>query len=223
MPTVNRYADGSGFFVTANPGAEHPINIRTRPEMDEIFEELDFGQKTEISHDLCWTLYDTGLIYTKNSHEAPAEGIDGDLDFEANAVSLTQEQREKLLEVIQDYSGSERVDKLRDVLEEHSSFTNRSSSNTGSSEGKSEGDALREFLDQDTEEGDTGTDSYSLKDEVREWLDAWSPVFLSGDKEIEREELGSGAVSKLNQSTPRFADLDRGPAYIHITEYFRSQ
>jgi hypothetical protein len=218
MPTVNRYADDPGFYVTANPGAEHPINIKTRPEMDAIFEELDFGEKTEISHDLCWALYNTKLIYTKNSIDAPAAPTDDDLQFDTGAESLSPEQRDRLLDVIQDYNGSERVQELRDVLEDAPGFNTDSNTTSGGTEPDDRGEKLSEFLAQGTDDNES-TENL-LPDEVNAALDEWNPVLLrdteDGIVEIGREDLAFNERPMVKQSIPRYPSNEFNPHYIEL-------
>lgn len=223
MPTVTPYKDDSGYYVTANPGSGNPIRIKTRNVMDDIFRELGISEKTKISHNLCWALYDAGLIYTKNSISDKEDSGEGNLNYDLSAVDLTEEQRHKLLEAVEKNTNSEKVAELRDMMIDHPEFTEATSSTNSESKhdtSESADKSLREIAkvaDENNEE-----DTTYLDEPVSQTLDSWNvaAILNSDGEEVERSDLSRIEARGLNNSVPESDFPDITPVYVRSTEDF---
>jgi len=176
MPTVKRYAtssDNSGYYVTAYIGGPHPINIKARPLADQLFNELGFGERATITHNLCWAMYEADLLYTDNSLENHDDDtIRGNLSDSLSTLDLSTEQRNRLLSLLDQYSDAAKISKLKSILEDDDALPNRKNT-TGKSGQQTASDALDKVTDSfdDSISTDTINDLFNTRHPAEEAAD----------------------------------------------------
>ncbi|UPV75880.1 hypothetical protein M0R89_07430 [Halorussus limi] len=216
MPYVKDSQSQPGYHVTAKPGSGHPINLKTRPVMDRIFQKMGFGTKTAISHDLCWALYDVGLLYTENSTETDDEREK--ISYKLTDLSLSAEQRDQLARLLQKYSNDDRIDSIKSLLADTEDFQERF---RHTSPDEIEEDTLdnqfTDIVDELYDDSNTPFDD----PEVTETLDEWglSIQDVNGDP-LSRTDLSERQAKAIEQSIKHPRKVDLGWDSLRVTDNY---
>lgn len=217
MPYVKNSQSKPGYHVTAKPGPGHPINLKTRPVMDKIFRRMGFQQKTGISHDLCWALYDAGLLYTENSVDTTDDGTT--ISYNLTDLSLPEDQRDQLARLLQKHSDDTRIESITSLLADTNDFQERleRTSPDDIEEPAGPADQFTDIVDK------IYGDSESVFDDpaIAETLDEWD-VYLhdaNGDA-VSRTELTDPQATAITESIDRARDVGLGWDNIRFTDHY---
>ena len=200
MPYVKDSQTQSGYHVTAKPGSGHPINLKTRPIMDKIFRKMGIQSKTAISHDLCWALYDTGLLYTENSVEIEDDGES--ISYSLSELDVPDEQRDQLARLLQKYCDDDRIDSIRSMLADTEDFQERlrKTSPDAIQVEDSPADQFTDIVDEIYGDPDVPFDD----PEVSEILDEWGTHIHDADgNSVSQTELTRPQAKEVEQSMKR--------------------
>ena len=218
MPFVKNSQSKPGYHVTAKPGPGHPINLKARPVMDKIFRKMGFQQKTGISHDLCWALYDAGLLYTENSVETDDDG--STISYNLTDLSLPEEQRDQLARLLQKHSEDTRIESITSLLADTEDFQERLHRTSPDDLEETTGPAAQ-FTDIVEDIYDSSEEPVFGDPEVEESLNQWDPYIhdANGDS-VSRTELTDEQATAIEQSIAPAQNVDLGWANISFTDHY---
>ncbi|PHQ44780.1 hypothetical protein DJ68_16625 [Halorubrum sp. C3] len=185
--------------------------------MDKIFRKMGIQSKTAISHDLCWALYDTGLLYTENSVEIEEDSES--ISYNLSELDVPDDQRDQLARLLQKYCDDDRIDSIRSLLADTEDFQERlrKTSPDAIQEDDPPADQFTDIVDEIYGDSDVPFDD----PEVFEILDEWGTYIHDVDgNSVSKTELTEPQAKAIEQSMERARGTGFEWDNIRITDDF---